>query len=924
MSQQDVAPSRVSYGSALARSGTTPRSRRATQSTASRNIARSSVYNLRAGPRASYRADAVRQKGRHRDGPESCGNSVFESEATQCSADSVLRRCKPKALIGSPWSWWMRDHVTQAVQGAAMAPAQMFQDVNSMTEQTYKDIHEGEYDVTNFYHREGIVQAIARSSYFGTLTILLISLNTVWIGIEIDLNTKSNLNDAEWYFQAGEYFFCVFFLFEWSTRFFAFERKRNCCRDRWFLFDSFLVLIMLIETFVLPHVLDRAEEDDSSPGTSTSPLPSASSGGDDGGSDVGQLAVLRMLRLLRLTRMVRFMRTMPELVTLVRSLSIAARPVLSTLGLLFILIYMFGIVFRSQLDARGYPYVEHKFGRLASSMGTLLLTGTLLDVVTKVADPLLEVDPLLTMVFVAFILLSSFTVLNLLIGMLCEVVNVVAAAEKEKAMVNYVKSALTHVLEELDEDGSGMISKGEFDRLVKIPTAVQALEDLGVDVQNLVSLSDHIFASNDGFDGAPGSGSHPAKKRESHAAPKVEDEFSQVQTYADGYGSQCSSWASGGSTPSGDAGGAALEDLGERPSLDSAPERSAASGRRRRPSPFDGEEPRRGAEQDLPRILHDAVEVGGAEVESRSSESTADDVGRELSFGDFIEMVIRLRSENRPSVLDVVDLRRLCLQSQHQTLERLDRVEELNTEVAEDVRQLICNHPMYRLVIDHPLLRERTRASSSTAGQDNLPFQPTSSETAYSSPALAPCKNALARAFAMADAIGTPSGARSADAGAAEEEEEGLLRSSPPRRSLGQEVTARSHGSTRSLVPTSRVVTPSTPSSSSGVALAKTGPVLRRRRQAASAGGAAASSRAAEVWVSGSGCGGGGSARADAPDEAALARAFATANMGLNEREEGDEDRARRHAGRRRPDEVVLNRILDLAAKEGEDESAAI
>merc|ERR1740121_677799 len=116
-------------------------------------------------------------------------------------------------------------------------------------------------------------------------------------------------------------------------------------------------------------------------------------------------------------------------------------------------------------------------------------------------------------------------------------------------------------------------------------------------------------------------------------------------------------------------------------------------------------------------------------------------------------MVIRLRSENRPSVLDVVDLRRLCLQSQHQTLERLDRVEGLNTELAEDVRQLICNHPMYRLVIDHPLLRERTRASGSTAGQDNLPFQPTSSETAYSSPAPAPCKNALAIARALASAF---------------------------------------------------------------------------------------------------------------------------------------------------------------------------
>merc|ERR1719487_1268355 len=97
------------------------------------------------------------------------------------------------------------------------------------------------------------------------------------------------------------------------------------------------------------------------------------------------------------------------------------------------------------------------------------------------------------MLFVSFILLSSFTVLNLLIGMLCEVVSVVSVIEKEKATVTWVKSKLMHVLEELDEDGSGMISKDEFEKLLLIPTAVDAMTELGVDVNNLVSLSDHIF-----------------------------------------------------------------------------------------------------------------------------------------------------------------------------------------------------------------------------------------------------------------------------------------------------------------------------------------------------------------------------------------------------------------------------------------------
>merc|ERR1712226_1182517 len=96
-------------------------------------------------------------------------------------------------------------------------------------------------------------------------------------------------------------------------------------------------------------------------------------------------------------------------------------------------------------------------------------------------------------VFIIFVLLASLMVLNMLIGMLCAVVTAVAAQEKEKVLVTYVKSKLMSVLEKLDEDKNGTISKDEFEQLVNIPEAVRALEDLGVDVPNLTSLADHLF-----------------------------------------------------------------------------------------------------------------------------------------------------------------------------------------------------------------------------------------------------------------------------------------------------------------------------------------------------------------------------------------------------------------------------------------------
>merc|ERR1719379_464048 len=81
----------------------------------------------------------------------------------------------------------------------------------------------------------------------------------------------------------------------------------------------------------------------------------------------------------------------------------------------------------------------------------------------------------------------------MLIGVLCAVVTSVAALEKEKVLVKYVKDRLLMILTELDADGSGKISKAEFASLMNMEEAKRALEDLGVDLNNLLSLSDHIF-----------------------------------------------------------------------------------------------------------------------------------------------------------------------------------------------------------------------------------------------------------------------------------------------------------------------------------------------------------------------------------------------------------------------------------------------
>ena len=48
-------------------------------------------------------------------------------------------------------------------------------------------------------------------------------------------------------------FFCSYYALEWFIRFMAFERKCNCLRDGWFVFDS---ASALFPNFRMPHMMD--------------------------------------------------------------------------------------------------------------------------------------------------------------------------------------------------------------------------------------------------------------------------------------------------------------------------------------------------------------------------------------------------------------------------------------------------------------------------------------------------------------------------------------------------------------------------------------------------------------------------------------------------------------------------------------------
>jgi len=173
---------------------------------------------------------------------------------------------------------------------------------------------------------------------------------------------------------------------------------------------------------------------------------------------------------------------------LVKGMFVAMRSVFFTLVLLGVIIYLFSIMFRQLTD--GTPVGQEYFSSVPASMGSLLMRGTLPDHADFVGEVTAE-HPIFGILLCFFILFASLTVMNMLVGVLCEVVSVVSSVEKEQVMVTFVQNQLQTLLQRCV--GDKPMSKAEFRELLGHPQAARALHEVGVDVLGLMEISDFIF-----------------------------------------------------------------------------------------------------------------------------------------------------------------------------------------------------------------------------------------------------------------------------------------------------------------------------------------------------------------------------------------------------------------------------------------------
>lgn len=140
----------------------------------------------------------------------------------------------------------------------------------------------------------------------------------------------------------------------------------------------------------------------------------------------GQFAVLRALRVLRVLRLLTMVPSMRRVVGAL----LAAIPGLGSIALVLLIIYYVFAVIATNLFAAAFP---EWFGSLGRSLYTLFQIMTLESWSMGIARPVMEQFPQAWILFIAFILVATFTMLNLFIAIIVNAMQSFTDEERSEA-----------------------------------------------------------------------------------------------------------------------------------------------------------------------------------------------------------------------------------------------------------------------------------------------------------------------------------------------------------------------------------------------------------------------------------------------------------------------------------------------------------
>ncbi|WP_291318270.1 ion transporter [Desulfonatronospira sp.] len=259
-------------------------------------------------------------------------------------------------------------------------------------------MHQGEQQLEGLQSR---ALALVENQNFQRLVIAVIILNGIVLGLE---TSELAMSLAGPVLLTLDKLCLSFFVVELLIKIYA--QRRRFHKDGWNVFDFLVVAVSLVP-------------------------------------DQAGLAVLRSLRVLRVLRMIS---VLPSMRRVVGAMLHALPGVSSVAGIIAIVFYV-GSVMSTKLFGQAFPDM---FGNMGASLYTLFQVMTLEGWSEDVVRPVMEVYPYAWLFFVPFILVTTYTVINLVVGIIVGAMEDRAIEEGTRQDPAVVLTRLEKRLEELD------------------------------------------------------------------------------------------------------------------------------------------------------------------------------------------------------------------------------------------------------------------------------------------------------------------------------------------------------------------------------------------------------------------------------------------------------------------------------------------
>lgn len=227
------------------------------------------------------------------------------------------------------------------------------------------------------------IKAFVDSSAFKNFIITLIVLNGITLGLATSKEFMQNYGQILLLVDA---IIIAVFTIEITLRIYVY--KKEFFKDPWSLFDFFVVAISLVP---------------------------ANAG-------------LQILRVLRVLRLFRLLTVVPQMRLIIGAL-IGVIPGIASVSMVLLLFFYVFAIMATNLFGDAFP---QWFGTLGESMYTLFQIMTLESWSMGIVRPVMEVYPHAWIFFVVYILIVTFIMVNLFIGLVVDAIFTIKEHEKEK------------------------------------------------------------------------------------------------------------------------------------------------------------------------------------------------------------------------------------------------------------------------------------------------------------------------------------------------------------------------------------------------------------------------------------------------------------------------------------------------------------